>query len=95
MHRTRYEAILGGTIHQQQRWERDSLTGQSINSSNKANRHPSWNEALIDLAIVASFSVLDSFLESAVEEGTGLTIFEAAFVYFICYWPLYSHWQVS
>jgi hypothetical protein len=91
---SRYEAVLNGTIHQQQRWEQDITTGQSVNTSNKTHRHPSWNEALIDLAIVASFSVLDSFLESAVEEGIGLNIVEAAFIYFICYWPLFSHWQV-
>jgi hypothetical protein len=65
------------------------------NKINKAGeRHPSWNEALMDLSIVASFSVLDDYLDDKAGENESMTLLWTVYMYFLCFFPLFTHWQV-
>ena len=91
--RRRRTAFLSGGVKQQQHWIVDK-SGKTVNSSGKVDRHPSWNEALLDLGIVASFSVLDDFLDDVVSGGNQEKILGAWLIYFLCFYQLFSHWQV-
>jgi hypothetical protein len=81
------------SVTQQQHWT--IIDGKKVNTANDVERHPSWNEALIDLAIVASFSALDDFIDDVVKEHSSINILYSIYIYFICYYPLFDIWQVS
>jgi hypothetical protein len=91
--RRRRTAFLSGGVKQQQHWIVDK-SGKTVNSSGQVERHPSWNEALLDLGIVASFSVLDDFLDDIVSKENQRDILGACLVYILCFYQLYTHWQV-
>jgi hypothetical protein len=89
----RRHAFLQGGVKQLQQWVVNER-GEQVNSSSDEERHPSWNEALIDLAIVASFTVLDDYLDDVVAEQSGTQILWAFVTYVLCFSPLFNHWQV-
>lgn len=92
-HRHSRKKVFSESVTQLQKWV--IVDGKRINSSlSSEERHPGWNEALIDLSIVASFSVLDDFLDDVVSNGNSKTILFAVYTYFLSYYPLFSHWSI-